>query len=1230
MKMKRSETALIRFTIILLALFAASPAIGQTGTRATTPLTGTNMLGEYYNYSNSEIVLGEGFSSTPGTGQELHLYIFTDPCPPLTLSPSDQNFVVTFVPRISGITNTSQLANQSPCNVMQSIAYFDGLGRPLQNVEVNASPGLRDMVQPIAYDQFGRETIKYLPYSSTAANNGSYKPAALTGNQATFYSGTPNVVTTAYPYAQTVLEASPLSRPLEQGAPGTAWQPGTRDASGGRTVIMAYTTNNNTAWDENNINNTSRLVKKYFATPDAYFAQTLTHSNTYDPNTLFVTVTKDENWVSSMGRAGTTEEYKDNAGRVILKRTYNYNAVTAKLERLSTYFVYDDYGNLAFVLPPVANPDAGLTSTLDQIKLNDLCYQYQYDQRNRLVSKRVPGKGSEEMIYNKLDQVVFTQDAVQRAASIRSFIKYDGMGRVIISGEETGHTSPRGTIQAIVDVSTGRPWEERVTSGGFHDYSNTANPGNTTNMKPLVVNYYDNTASITGLPGYTAPSGASATIQGLSIASKTAVLNSNGTYTAPILWARSFYDDNGRNIATYKQHYLGGAQHTNKYDLVTTNYNFNDGVTGMIRTHYKNNGGNPSLQLTVTNTYTYDHMNRKTESWEKINTGANVLLARSGYNELGQLLKKQLHSTNGSSFLQDVNYTYNERGWLKTSNAPLFAMQLKYNDGTTPQFNGNISSHFWGPGSLIKNYTYSYDNLNRLTAGNSTDNNNERAIEYDLAGNITRLKRDLAGTPVDNLTYSYGATNQLQSISDALGSNVGVKSGSSSYTYDVNGNTHTDNNKNLTIDYNLLNLPRKVTLSAGTISYTYDATGSKLRKVTTLGAGTTTEYIGGLQYDGSTIDFVQNEEGRVLNPTSSPNYEYTLKDHLGNTRVVFDSSGGAVAKQTDEYLPFGMDIPVGNVPSPKNKYLYNGKELQEELNQYDYGARFYDPSIGRWLVTDNKADLYWANSPYVYALNQPTNAIDPDGNLVIFINGNHFGGPGEGYWHREQIVTQYNSYSFFGMRFGPFAERVGVDQSFSNAVMRQLNDSNPKYYDGSGGGYHPIGDGGVEFEGRTSTTAEGRSRLGYEKGKQEAATIIKNLKRDKNSNIIETIKIITHSMGGAYGKGFVKALKEYIKTLPIAVQKQIKITLVADFDPYQGGDIKADPNIKTMQFIHKNFWNFLGMGWLANEFEDGIDPNNVRVNTGRSTDHSIFTFFNDISSLSEGHYEWDGAQWVQQ
>lgn len=117
-------------------------------------------------------------------------------------------------------------------------------------------------------------------------------------------------------------------------------------------------------------------------------------------------------------------------------------------------------------------------------------------------------------------------------------------------------------------------------------------------------------------------------------------------------------------------------------------------------------------------------------------------------------------------------------------------------------------------------------------------------------------------------------------------------------------------------------------------------------------------------------------------------------------------------------------------------------------------------------------------------------------------------------------------------------------------------------------------------------------------------------------------------MGGAFGKGLVTALKEYIKENHL--EQQVKITLVADFDPYQAGDLTADPDIKTLQFKHKGNFNLTGLGFLANEDEKGLSDENIKTNTGTSTDHSIFTFFNDISSLKEGTYKWNGEKWVQQ
>jgi RHS repeat-associated protein len=1021
LKIKTGRRLFRRVALLAFSVVTLSPghALAQTGTRATAPLTGANMLGQYYNYSNGEVVLGEGFSATPGAGQSFEAYIYNDPCPPLIVTPSNQNFVMTFVPRKPGITQLSELANRSPCDVMHAIEYMDDLGRPIQNVQVNASPTLRDIVQPFAYDVYQRQPVSYLPYASSFANNGSYKPAAIS-SQSAFYSGSANVVNTGSPYAQTLFENSPLNRPAEQGAPGAAWQPGTRDANGGRTVIMEYTTNNSTAWDAGNINNTSKQVKRYTTTVNTNFSQILGSNGTYPANSLLVTVTKDENWILSMGRAGTTEEYKNTKGQVILKRTYNYNTTTSTLERLSTHYVYDDFGNLAFVLPPRADPD---NATPDQTKLDNFCYQYQYDERNRLISKHLPGKGDgtepgwEEIIYNKLDQVVFTRDGEQRKRDERSFIKYDALGRVIITGVESGHTvtQTREFIQNIVNgVST--LWETRSNAAGhWNSYTVNAPPGNTTNMKALTVNYYDNLNGIIGLPNYATPAGISTATTGLQTASITAVIKDDNSYVLPAysstnntssaLWKTLYYDDKGRNIATYAQHFQAGSQNLNKFDFIKTDYSFTGEVTKVVREHYR--GSTTTPIHTVGNAFKYDHMGRKLETRLALVNNSNILpviypilSSQLNYNEIGQLQAKRLHSIdNGSSFLQTVAYNYNERGWLLKSNAQLFEEQLQYNTtnpivGINPiaQYNGNIAAQSWGTQAApdTKGYIYTYDLLSRLLGGYSTYNfnNNERDIAYDMAGNITALKRDINNVLADNLTFNYqdansNPTNRLQSVTDVSADTNpnAYKSGTYAYTYDANGNMRTDPSKNLTLLYNLFNLPRTNTFTSPstTIKYVYDGTGNKIARSVVAGTTVNTYYVSGIQYTGNTVDFIQTEDGRILTPATTQNYEYTLKDHLGNTRVTFaSSSGGNTATQTDDYMPFGMDL-AGTVNSPKNKYLYNGKEWQDRLGQYDYGTRFYDPVIGRWTTPDPLAEKMRRHSPYNYGFNNPMRFTDPDG-----------------------------------------------------------------------------------------------------------------------------------------------------------------------------------------------------------------------------------------------------------
>lgn len=959
------------------------------------PATYTTTLAAGSYYSNGSITLNPNFSFTTGAGSSLSLYIVNPDCVPLAASLSGtQNYVLTSVPRVGGMKNsgtgisTGDLANRNTCDLMQVVQYIDGLGRPLQTVQVKGSPLLKDIVQPVAYDVFGREATKYLPYVSPSAD-GSYKSNAISTEIGSFYNPTGNgtsgaqqangIVVNPTPFSMINFEPSPLNREIERGAPGTPWQP-----AAGHTIKTAYTSNNLTAFSGPDTT-TSMRVTLYNADINTDMTHSLTIGNSegnyYQTGQLYVTVSKNENWKS--GRGGTIEEYKDMNGRLILKRTYNY--VSGTLQQLSTYYVYDNLGNLAYVLPPLSGADNGLTSAANLLVINNLCYQYQYDARNRIVQKKIPGKDWEYMVYNKLDLVVATQDGLQRNKSPQewTFTKYDQQGRVAYRGiyqypSSSAGTNYRPALQSSIDTE-GVLWETQQTAG--IGYSGGAWPhDNVTHY--LQFNYYDR-YTFPGNPYTPTVSNTLTNPTGLLTGSKTTVLLPDGTYGS-MLWSVNYYDAKGRITQTFKQHYLGGetSLNTNNYDEEDNSYDFTGAITQSNRRHYV--AGTQALWLTIG--YSYDHMGRKIQTKEAIASGTSVLpeptiLSQVTYNELGQLLSKKQHSDNkGASFLQNTSYAYNERGWLSMINNPaiapttqtMFAMQLGYNTGSSPQYKGNIASQQWySYQGSSQTFNYGYDQLNRLTSGVSGIMS-ETGISYDLGGNIQSLKRDAA--TAYGYTY-YSGTNQLQSVS-------GLTTGS--YAYDLNGNATTDARTGAGLTYNLLNLP-KTAVKGGTgafnLAYTYSASGEKLRKVS---GATIIEYIGGIQYDnlsGTTgIDFIQTEEGRATRRTDGTyRYDYDLTDHLGNVRVSFykdPNTSAATVLQKDDYYPFGKRYAVY---AGANHYLYNKKELQDEMGDYDYGARFYDPSIARWMSVDPMSEVNRKWSPYSYTTNDPINKIDVDG-----------------------------------------------------------------------------------------------------------------------------------------------------------------------------------------------------------------------------------------------------------
>ncbi|MDT3403602.1 DUF6443 domain-containing protein [Mucilaginibacter terrae] len=944
---------------VITAPFSISPALPQglvfdpaTGTISGTPSLATTLTAYTVTVSNasgnSSYVLN---ISTGGSGSG------QGPQPS-----QDRNYVITRRPRGEYLDENS-IRNKTAGEVMADIQYIDGLGRLEQTVQFGGNQDAsKDLILPSAYDQFGREAIKYLPYITEIGSNGSFRINAITEQQSFYHPGgagnsgemLPNgLVRIPTPYAITNFESSPLNRPIEQGAPGNDWQPTASGIVGaGHTIRKEY---------KSNLASGDYSVRLYNAelinNLSGEYRYSLTGTGFYAANELYLTITKDENYIEGTANfLGQKHEYKDKEGRIILRRLFNWKNNT--IEKLSTYYVYDDSGNLSFILTPGVNPDEQSIPSLSN--LNNFCYQYRYDNRRRLIEKKLPGKGWEYYVYNKEDRITFIQDANQRNKQLQewTFNRYDKMGRVIMTGIwQSGNngnnnlSSPDPSLRLWL-----QDWSNNHTPTSANRDNNNLATGYNQDDPPgqvLTINYYDDYL-FPGNPFNSSVGNQLLHPTGLLTATKINILGT-GNY----LWTVNYFDNEGKIIQVKSQNHLGGS------DIIDNTYSFTDELLTSTRTHVAN--GNST---TIDITYDYDHMGRRTRARQSINGATPTVLNQLFYNEVGQVKNKQVGDN-----LQSIDYSYNERGWLTRVNDPnlaitsnkRFSLELRYNhplQGSMPQWNGNISEQqYRGQESGNQYVKYSYDKLNRLTEGVSSTGFSETGIVYDAMGNI----RDLTRTGPYNATlhYNYNDGNQLSNVTN---------SGSSfrSYDYDLNGNATSDGQGN-SINYNMLNLP--AIIPGKGLTYTYTATGQKLKKVFAQGAGSVTDYVSGIQYktDG-TIDFIQTDEGRAIRSGASYNYEYTLKDHLGNNRVTVTSSGQV---GEDDYYPFGLN--VHRQQNDGNKYLYNSKELQEELVQYDYGARFYDPIIARWFSIDPLAEQSRSWAPYIYGKNNPLRFIDPDG-----------------------------------------------------------------------------------------------------------------------------------------------------------------------------------------------------------------------------------------------------------
>ncbi|SHG85224.1 DUF6443 domain-containing protein [Chryseobacterium vrystaatense] len=823
----------------------------------------------------------------------------------------------------------------------ESVQYFDGLGRPIQSIAIKATPQGRDVVVPIEYDAQGRQTKSYLPVPQAGTANGAIYSNPL-GNASSAGYGSEKI------YSEKVYDDLFAGRVSKVAPAGTAWSQ--------KPMNMGYGTNVNGE------------VKKYVLTTSWTEGRTesgISLATFFAANQLVKTSVTDPD-------GNTTTQFQNSKGETILVRKNDGQ------RDVDTYYLYNEYGQLAYVIPPLAVAD----TAPDQALLDKLCYQYRYDGLGRQVEKKVPGKGWEWMIYDKQDRIVGTQDAVMRAKGQWLYTKYDQFSRVIMTGISLATGSSRQEEQSYADTK-GKNNETRTSSVvvnysgmGVYYTIETGYPQYDKVQYLLSVNYYDT------YPAYSFNPPFPSTIFGKAIMTdaQNASVNTQAMPTLSLVkniedesWTKSYiyYDSKGRSVGTYTINHLGG------YTKTETELDFT-GVAQQTKLYHKRLS--TDTEKVISQSFEYDGQNRVKKQRHQVDSGPVELLAENTYNELSQLSNKKV-----AGGLESIDYQYDIRGALTRVNDPaalgtkLFGYALKYQ---TPEYanvapgksNGNISEIDWKSASdgILKRYSYIYDPLNRLKdaiyaePGSTIPHNNtyNEHATYDLNGNIKTLQRNAVpvmgntATMVDDLVYEYTG-NRLDKVIENSLNDTGYEGGNNVIDYDLNGSMINMKDKGIqTINYNILDLPNtydivQTTLGStvrSTLGYLYRADGTKLRKTITSkrdGRGTSmttrmTDYLDGFQYSytdrGGLEPCLTCKTERAFEEQAYKNVnDFPGFDRLPEWKLDFVPTAEGFYSFTENRYIYEYEDHLGNTRVSFAKNSAGALEILDTNNYYPFG-----------------------------------------------------------------------------------------------------------------------------------------------------------------------------------------------------------------------------------------------------------------------------------------------------
>lgn len=725
---------------------------------------------------------------TTSNGTGLFMYSNVIKITVVSVNWEDYNYLRDHSVQTSGVTTWTAVDQLAIGDKFQNTTYMDGLGRGVQQVSretaTPATPGglWGDMVQFAQYDIYGRQPLKYLPYTTTT-QSGKYKTTTQ-AEQPQYFTTTYNETSA---FSSVVFDNSPLTRIMNIKQPGTIWA-----AGAGNTAVY-------------DVNTVADNVQNF--TVDYVQGSVPVYKGAYPANVLYKYSLFDENGKQVI-------QYYNRTGQLVLKKVQVDDIPTnAYAGWICTYNVYDEFGLLRYEIQPegvkyLAANSWSFAGTNGQTILNEQCFQYYYDDKGRITWKKPPGAKSLETLFDARDRRVFVQDGNQSLLTpIPQWTAnlYDELDRTVITtlyntsktiAQLQADINNANTTNTITITNPAQPIAaltlnqrqagilnynatatiELVSDAGG-DFESLANDEFTAEINPNAVgsavnvttttlnnpissadlnnaavctilkySFYDNYSYATvksfdnNFTNTTAYNTSDPNVQAIAKTQRTTDM-STGSMTRVLgtnqfLTATYYYDERGSHIQSLEDNLKGGA------DITTLQYHFDGRVLSSCNDH-TTPGTDYNRYKTLTK-YLFDKLARVTSIQKQFGSNTMKTIASYAYDDLGRLKTKQLdpaYTAGGNTGLETLNYSYNLHDQLTGINKDyalktagnynkwehFFGMYLGY-DNRDNVFNasnltGQVTGQVWNTlgDDAQRRYDYTYDNAGRLSKADFTE-----------------------------------------------------------------------------------------------------------------------------------------------------------------------------------------------------------------------------------------------------------------------------------------------------------------------------------------------------------------------------------------------------------------------------------------------------------------------------------------------------------------------------